>query len=313
VQITVLRRFALLYIDWINACQTEAVFANQVKIIERILTLSKMRFARGDDTKLTLQQAKIRLLNAESQSKLIRYRATSIAQRLAMEAQDTSPEKADAEQFEFVMSSLLKTLPEENSIFGNNTREARLKTAEANVEASRDNWSPRLDFVARAGVTNYASNTTFTYSGQTLVPEIDIGFELSIPIYDGSTHSHATRAALLRRNAIEERNKAELALTREQIVDFLASKLMAENTKETYREVSELAKKRSAALETQLKYGTNTLFEMLNAAEDILLAERQRVSDYQQKLQSELELAVSTNRLNLEALQKLENTLVEHE
>lgn len=311
-QVTILRRYSMLYVDWINAQQLESIYNNQVKLLEKIIEMNKKRFARGDDTKLTLQQANMRLLNAESQVKLIHIRTTSLKQRLAMEAQDNGPEKAMPEEFENVFDSLLKTKSKENSYYGNETRRTRLDVQDANVELSRSAFGPRLDFVARAGATNYASNTSFQYSGKTLIPEVDLGLELTVPIYDGNTHTHALRAALQRRNAVEEHNKAELAVTHEQIVDFTASQQMGENSKSTHKEVLKIANERTVALETQMKYGMNTMFELLTASEELLQADRQRVTDLQTHLQANVELAVTTNRLTVDELEKLERSSVEN-
>ena len=64
--------------------------------------------------------------------------------------------------------------------------------------------------------------------------------------------------------------------------------------------------------ELQTKYAeyqekSKDLAEIVRASKEKELNDlNQRIQDFQQKVQSDLELAISTNRLNLEALQKLE-------
>ncbi len=301
-----LRRFSLLYIDWIYAAETADIFAKQVDVLKKITELSGKRYAKGDDTKLTMQQVKIRLVNAETQKTQTQMRAKSIAQRIELESRDRVNERADSKAVASIFASLLKNEVGEKEALANRVREARLNTADANVQSADDNWGPRLDFIARAGATNYTTSNSFAYSGKNLVPEVDIGLELNIPIYDSHTHNHALRSALLRRNAVEERNKAESLSNQEQIIEWESNKKLGELSEKNYEEIGTVAVARRQALEKQFAMGMITLFDLLNATEDVLIYEKQRIFDAQQRLQSYVELAFSKNRLTIDSLKKVQ-------
>lgn len=302
----ILRRFAMLYIDWINALQSLEVFSNQEKYLSKILSLNEKRFRMHDDTKLTYKQTKVRLLNAKAQVRLLKERSASLQKRVAMEAGLVKVLRPYPQEFEKVFKYLLKQVHSEtDDLLGKESRQARLDVADGNIEVAENANGARLDFVARAGVTNYNGQNSYNYNGKSLIPEVDLGLELVIPLYDGSAKKHNLRASMLRRNALEERNNAELALLKNQMVEWKSNRNLNEGNTKNYEDLKSLIKSRYQGLETLYRSGSNTLFELLNTSEDFLLIERQHVADYEQKLQADVELSVAHNLLTAEGIEKL--------
>jgi outer membrane protein TolC len=303
---TVLRRFSMLYIDWINARQSLDIYKKQAQILKKMGELNKKRYGQFDDTRLTSAQTQIRLLNAESQVTTLEERCRTLEQRIGLESGVSPIGDVYPQDFESVFAYLLSQNKKDNAYLGEETREARLLLADANIQATKDAWGARLDFVTRAGATNYSATNTFRYSGKSVVSEIGIGLELIIPLYDGNAHNHSLRASMQRRNAIEERNKAELMLLRTQLLDWKTAETLNTSINRTYNDIQKLIESRYNGLEIQLRAGANTLFELLNANEEALSIERQHIVDYQQKLQSDVEISVSHNLLNLSSLEEME-------
>jgi outer membrane protein TolC len=206
--------------------------------------------------------------------------------------------------FKDIENVFIKLLPKNHTkISGDEARLARVSLAESEIEANKAAWGTQFDLVAKTGFS-YAVNTDVGSFNQT--PFINVALEITTPLYDGSTHSHAMAASFERKFSVEKHNQAELHRALEDLKELNEVFKTNEQSIANYYEASLLAQNTVEGLEAQFKMGANTIFEYLSGVENKLNMDTQYINAKHQKIKSMIEMSVIMDALTLENVHRIQ-------